>query len=218
MDNVAGINRRSSRWLIGLICLGAIAAVALGALAAWQADVQRSKADEMESHAASAALLQGAGEEAAAAAPLLRTYVETGDEALLPQFQSHATTALEGVTGAAAQGNDSARAIAADGSGLIQSAGQVIALRKVGDVQGAAAAMEQMSLAFQGLSAELEDAIVAEQEKAAVLEDSAASADDLSSRLLLAGLIVSGFVAIGGVAFVTGAIFGRRTPKTASSI
>jgi hypothetical protein len=218
MDNATGTNRRSSRWLFGFICLGAIAAVALGALAAWQADVQRSKADEMESHVASAALLQGAGEEAATSARLLRTYVETGDEALLPQFQSHATAALEGVTGAAAQGNDSARVIAGEGSGLVQSAGQVIALRKVGDVQGAAAAMEQMSLAFQGVSAGLEDAIVAEQEKAATLEDSAASADALSSRRLLAGLIASGFVVIGAVAFATGAIFGRRTPKTASPI
>ncbi|MDO8615932.1 MAG: hypothetical protein Q7T33_09405 [Dehalococcoidia bacterium] len=218
MDNAIGTNRRSGRWLFSFICLGAIAAVALGALAAWQADVQRSRADEMESHAASAALLQGAGVEARASAELLRTYVETGDEALLPQFQSHATVALEGVTGAAAQGAESARVIAGQGSGLIESAGQVIALRKVGDVQGAAAAMEQMSLAFEGLSVELENAIVAEQGKAATLEDSAASADALSSRLLLAGLIAGGLVAIGAVAFATGAIFGRRTPKTASPI
>lgn len=217
MNKTVRTNGQSRRWLV--ICLfsfGAIAVAVLAALAAWQADVHGSKAAEMESRAVSVSQLQDAAAEGTATAQLLRQYVETGDETLLPQLQSHSTAALKSLVGAAAGGADGAAEISAAGSKLAQSSGRVIALRRVGDVQGAVAALQEIAPASKQLSAQLDDAIGAEKGKVSSLEDGADRADALSSGFLLATLIVGGVVAIATVALLTGAIFGRRVAKTAS--
>ena len=198
----------------GLLVVILIAA-AVGS--AWQASVHRSDQNEAESHSSTATLLQDVGDQAQAAAGLLQQYVATGDDSLIPQIQSRSTAAIESLTGAITAGGDaSLNDVAVRGAGLAEGAGQVIALRQSGDVQGAAAAMEGISPAFVEFTAGLDEAISLELGEVTALQSSADTAGDISTWLLIVSLAAAGTLGLATAALFARSIMRRRVPKTAS--
>src|SRR3990170_8269936 len=148
--------------------------LAAAAVAAWQASVQQSNEDKVESHSTTVALLQNVGEEGGIAATLLQQYVATGDDTLIPEIQSHTAAASESLTGAAARSDAAGMdEIAADAVGLVGGAGQIIALRQSGDVQGALDALQGVAPAFEELNLGLAEVTDQELQQAADLQDRA---------------------------------------------
>ncbi len=218
MDNANTSAAPRRRWPIiaGFAFAGALVAILVGA-SAWQSGIHKSDQDKAETHASTAALLQDAGGEAQAAAELLRQYVAEGDATLIPQIQSHSTTAVETLTQAVSQGGSAEMdQIAVAGAGLAKDAGGVVALRLSGDAAGAAAALDQMAPVFDESTTALEDAIALELGEAASLQDSAKTADDFATWLLIAAIAVGAATGLAGaVVFVT-AVAKRRVPDTPS--
>jgi len=220
MSNFERTSKPQGRWLAvaGLTFAGIVLA-ALVAATVWQGNIHKSDTSAMESHSTTAAFLQGAGTEAGIAAPLVRQYVETGDAKLVPQIQEHVTAAVKSMTGAISEGGVSdLNAISADGGRLADGLGQVIALRQVGDVQGAAAAVEQLSPAFDKVSAELEQAATLELQEVSKLQSSADKADDAASWLLIASIVWGAALGVGVTVLVARSMFGKRVSETPSTI
>jgi CHASE3 domain sensor protein len=220
MDNVAQSSRTPRRWPIfgGFAVLGIIM-IAAAAGAVWQASVNNSDLDEMESHSTAVALLQDTEEEAGAAALLLQQYVAEGDDTLIPEIQSHASAAMESLTGAVVQGGvEGIDKIAADGAGLTDGMGQIIALRQSGDVQGAAAVMEEIAPAFEKVTLGLEAAIALELEQVSALQSSADRADKISSWLLIVTAVAGATLGMWAIALVTRSLIRRRASKPAVTI
>jgi len=202
----------------GLTIAGIVLAV-LVAATVWQGSVHRSDTSAAESHSTTAAFLQGAGMEAGVAAPLVRQYVETGDVTLIPQIQQHATAAVESLTGAISEGSVvDLNPIAVEGGRVADGLGQVIALRQAGDVQGAVAALEQLSPAFEKVTTELEGAVTLELQETSNLQSSADKADDAASWLLIASIVWGAALGIGVTTLVARSMFGRKVSKTPSPI
>jgi len=220
MSNFGQTSKPQGRWLtIAAVTLGGIVLAALVAATVWQGGVRDSDTKAAESHSTTAALLQDAGTEAGIAAPLLRQYVETGDAKLVPQIQEHATVAVKKLTSAISEGGVAdLTPIAAEGGGLADGLGQVIALRQAGDVQRAAAALEQLSPAFDKVTTELQAAVTLELQEASKLQSSADKADDAASWLLIASIAWGAVLAVGVTAVVARSMFGRRVSKTPSPI
>src|SRR3990172_11258238 len=220
MSNFERTSKPQGRWLTiaGLTFAGIVLAV-LVAATVWQGGVRDSDTKAAESHATTAAFLQGAGTEAGITAPLVRQYVETGDAKLVPQIQEHVTAAVKSMTGAISEGGVSdLTAISTDGGRLADRLGQVIALRQAGDVQGAAAAVEQLSPAFEKVTTELEGAATLELQEASNLQSSADKADDAASWLLIASIVWGAALGVGVTALVARSMFGKRGSKTPSPI
>ena len=202
----------------GFTIAGIVLAV-LVAATVWQGNVHKSDTSAMESHATTAAFLQEAGTEAGIAAPLVRQYVETGDAKLVPQFQEHVTLAVKSMTGAISEGGVAdLTAISTDGGRLADGLGQVIALRQAGDVQGAAAAVEQLSPAFEKVTAQLEQAATLEIQEVSKLQSSADKADDAASWLLIASIVWGVALGVGVTVLVARSMFGKRVSETPSTI
>ena len=220
MSNFERTSQPRGRWLtIAAVTLGGIVLAALVAATVWQGGVRDSDTKAAESHSTTAAFLQGAGTEAGIAAPLVRQYVETGDAKLVPQIQEHVTAAVKSMTGAISEGGVSdLNAISADGGRLADGLGQAIALRQVGDVQGAAAAVEQLSPAFDKVTAGLEQAATLELQEVSKLQSSADKADDAASWLLIASIVWGAALGVGVTVLVARSMFGRRVSKTPSTI
>jgi len=104
------------------------------------------------------------------------------------------------------------------GGRLADGLGQVIALRQAGDVQGAAAALEQLSPAFDKVAAQLEQAATLELQEVSKLQSSADKADDAASWLLIASIVWGAALGIGVTALVARSMFGKRVSKTPSTI
>ena len=220
MSNFGQTSKPQGRWLTiaGFTFAGIVLAV-LVAATVWQGNVHKSDTSAAESHSTTAAFLQGAGTEAGIAAPLVRQYVETGDATLIPQIQEHVTAAVKSMTGAINEGGVSdLTAISADGGRLAGSLGEVIALRQAGDVQGAAAALEQISPVFENVTAQLEQAVTLELQEASKLQSSADKADDAASWLLVASIVWGAALGVGVTVLVARSMFGRRVSKTPSTI
>ena len=220
MSNFGQSGRPRGRGLTiaGFTFGGIVLAILVGATV-WQGNVHSSDSSAAESHSTSAALLQDAGTEAGIAAPLLRQYVETGDAKLVPQIQEHATVAVKKLTSAISEGGAAdLTPIAAEGGGLADGLGQVIALRQAGDVQRAAAALEQLSPAFDKVTTELQAAVTLELQEASKLQSSADKADDAASWLLIASIVWGVTLGIGLTALVARSMFGRKVSKTPSPI
>jgi len=204
--------------IAGLTIAGTVLAV-LVAATVWQGNARKSDTSAMESHATTAAFLQEAGTEAGVAAPLVRRYVETGDVTLIPQIQQHATAAVGSLTGAISEGSVvDLNPIAVEGGRVADGLGQVIALRQAGDVQGAAAALEQLGPAFEKVTTELEGAVTLELQEASRLQSSADKADDAASWLLIASIVWGAALGIGVTALIARSMFGKRVSKTPSPI
>jgi len=202
----------------GFTIAGIVLAV-LVAATVWQGNVHKSDTSAAESHSTTAAFLQEAGTEAGIAAPLVRQYVETGDAKLVPQIQEHVTAAVKSMTGAISEGGVAdLTAIRTDGGRLADGLGQVIALRQAGDVQGAAAAVEQLSPAFDKVTAQLGEAVTLELQEVSSLQSSADKADDAASWLLIASIAWGAALGVAVTAVVARSMFGRRVSKTPSTI
>ena len=204
--------------IAGLIIGGIVLAV-LVAATVWQGNVHKSDTSAAETHSNTAALLQEAGTEAGIAAPLVRQYVETGDAKLVPQIQEHVTAAVKSMTGAISEGGVAdLSGIAVEGGRVAEGLGQIIALRQAGDVQGAAAALGQLSPAFEKVTTELEQAATLEIQEVSKLQSSADKADDAASWLLIASIVWGVALGVGVTVLVARSMFGRRVSKTPSTI
>lgn len=220
MSTFERTEKPQGRWLtIAAFAFGGIVLAVLVAATVWQKNQHDSDISAMESHSTTAAFLQEAGTEAGITAPLVRQYVETGDERLIPQIQEHTTAAVKSMTGAISEGGVAdLTKIAADGGRLADSLGQVIALRQAGNVQGAAAAVQQITPAFETATTQLEEAVTLELQEVSKLQSSADKADDAASWLLIASIVWGAALGVALTAVVARSLFGRRVSKTPSTI
>ena len=220
MSNYGQIGRPRGRWLtIVGIAFGGIVLAVLVAATVWQGNVHTSDTSAAESHTATATFLQDAGTEAGMAAPLLRQFVETGDAKLAPHIQEHATVAIKNLTAAIREGGVAdLTTIAAEGTSVSDGLGQVIALRQSGNVPAAAAALEQLSPAFEKVTKEVTAAVTQERQEASKLQSSADKADSAASWLLIASIVWGAALGVGVTALVARSMFGKRVSKTPSPI
>ena len=207
-------------WIIAGLGLVGVILIAAAVGAAWQNSIRSSDLDKMESHTATAALLQDAGKQAGAAAGLLGEYLETGDDTLIPQIQSLSAAGVESLTKAVAlSSNESVDQIAIDGAGLVEGAGQVIALKRSGNAQGAGVAMGKITPEFQEFSLALQSTTSQELDDAAALQSSADKAQNVTGWLLAitgaAGFVLS---VAGAVVLMRLIVRRRRVSKTPSPI
>ncbi|HEU4760661.1 MAG TPA: hypothetical protein VFT91_11875, partial [Dehalococcoidia bacterium] len=181
-----------TKWLgIGAFLVGGCLVVALAGASVWQANVHNSKLDEAQSRAAAASYLQDAKKEGATVVTLLKRYVASGDETLIPEVKSHASSGVESLTLAVAQGGAvDLTVLAQQGSRLVEGAGQIIAVRQSGDAQGAAAAAENLKPAFDQVTAAVDGAVAAELAEAASQQHSAESAKTAAFWLAISAAVV----------------------------
>ena len=217
MHNVERTGGRQGRWLIigGFALLGVIVIVA-AAVSAWQASVHSSHTAEMESRTTTVSQLQEVEEESGIAATLLQQYVAEGDDTLIPQIQSHSNAAMGTLTEAAAQSDTAGIGeMAAEGAGLNEGAAQIIALRLRGDVQGAAAALEEASPAFEELN--LGFAAITEQELQEVdaAQGRADKASDLARWSLIVAAAAGGTLGFATLALIARSLISRRASRRA---
>ena len=220
MSNFGQTSRPQGRWFtIAGLTFGGIVLAVLVAATVWQGGVRDSDTKAAEKHSGRAELLQETGTEAGVVAPLLQQYVETGDVKLVPQIQEHATLAVKSLTVAINEGGVAdLNPIAVEGGRVAEALGQVIALRQAGDVQGAAAALEQLSPAFEKVTTELQAAVTLELQEASKLQSSADKADSAASWLLIASIVWGAALGVAVTAVVARSMFGRRVSKTPSTI
>lgn len=215
------VNRRTPKsrraWAIfGGFALAGIVVAILTAASVWQSGTHGSDLDEAESRAATAALLQEAGQEGAVTAELLRQYVAAGDGSLIPEIQDHSATAVGSLTRAVAQGGVAdLNEIAVGAAGLADGVGQIIALRASGDAQGAAATLEGVAPTFAELTIALEDAIALELQEVSSLQASADTANGVARWLRLAAIAIGAGTGLVGAGLVLRAVVKRRVPETA---
>jgi CHASE3 domain sensor protein len=205
--------------VLTLFAFAAALIVGLVAASSWHNSVADSKTEDAQAFTARATLLEEAGAEGQAAATLLQTYVEQGDQTLLPQIQEHTNNGVDKLTTALAQdGASDITTLAASAAGLVDGSGQVVALRQSGDIAAAAAALQQLSGEFETLTETQNAAIQTERDAAASALSDANSADDVAGYLGLAAIVTGAVTGI-AVLFVLGrTVFRRRVPGTASSM
>ena len=160
------IASRTSRVGLGLAIAGCFIFAILVAAFVWQQTVHDSKMDEADSHATAASLLQSAETEGKTVGDLLQRYVASGDETLLPQIQSHSATGVQTLTAALAEAGADPNGFITQGSQLVQSAGQIIAMRQTGDVPGAVAALKDAAPKFNAFIAAQDQVIASERAEA----------------------------------------------------
>ena len=217
MHNVERTGGRQGRWLIigGFALLGVIVVVA-AAVSAWQASVHSSHTAEMESRTTTVSQLQVVEEESGIAATLLQQYVAEGGDTLIPEIQSHSNAAMGTLTEAAAQSDTAGIGeMAAEGAGLNEGAAQIIALRLRGDVQGAAAALEEATPAFEELNLGL--AAITEQELQEVnaLQGRADKASDLARWSLIVAVAAGATFGFATLALIARSFISRRASRRA---
>ncbi len=175
-----------------IICgFGLLVIIVIGVAAgsAWQVQTHRSNLADLESHSTIASLLQEAQAEAATAALLLQRHVISGEEYLVAEVETHAWAAVDSLNEAVAQGAPpGVDEIAVGGVNLAEGAVQITALRQSGDIEGAAAATEQIVPVFREFRYALEDFATQELDQVSSLRSSA----DRNGTIALWLLIVSG--------------------------
>jgi len=220
MDNVARTSRTPGRWLVigGFAVLGVIV-IAAAAVSAWQTSVHNSQSADMESRSTTVSLLQNVEQESGIAATLLQQYVAEGDATLIPEIQSHSNAATASLTEAAAQ-SDAAGIdqVAVDGAGLAEGAAQIIGLRLSGDVQGAAAALEGVTPAFEKFN--LGFAAITEQELQEIdaSQGRADRASDLARWSLIVAAAAGATLGFATLALIARSLISRRASRPAVSV
>ena len=202
------------RIITGFGLLVMILAVVAGG-SAWQVRTHQKDISELESHSRTATLLQEAEAQGGVAALTLQRYVIAENAALPPGVQLasevklHAAAGVESLTEAAAQqGAADVSEITVVGIGLTQGAGRVIALRQAGDVEGAAAALEELVPVFYDFRQKLEDATALELQEVARLRSKADAAGQLALWLLIISGAVGALVAVGASVIIARSIIG----------
>ncbi len=201
----------STRFLAIAAVIGVCVVAALFAASVWQENTKQSKIDEAESSLLTASLIVDAQTEAATAGALLNEYVITGDEALIPQIQSRTSTAVQNLSAAIAEAGSDEGNFLVQGSAAVEVLSQVIALRQIGDVQAAAATLEQLSPSFSALIADLDAYAESERAAAAAATNSAGDANTTASWLAISAGSLAAFMALAVVAIVVGNLRRRDT-------
>ena len=217
MHNVAGTGGTWGRRLIigGFALLGVIV-VAAGAVSAWQASVNSSHTGEMESRTTTVSQLLEVEEESGIAATLLQQYVAEGTDTLIPEIQSHSNVAMGTLTEAAAQSDTAGIAeMATEGAGLNEGAAQIIALRLRGDVQGAAAALEEASPAFEELNLGIAQITAQELQEVDALQGKADTASDRGRWSLIVAVAAGATLGFATVVLIARSFFSRRASRRA---
>jgi hypothetical protein len=123
-------------------------------------------------------MIKAAEADGAAAGELLRKFVETGDESLLPEMQAKTDSGIRGLTNAISMAGGDPDQFVQQGGAFVQAAGRVVALRQAGDIQGAATSLTQIGAEFEAFMAD-QNAFVASEEASAATATS--EADDAES-------------------------------------
>lgn len=210
-------NSGSSRtWLTaGAIALGFVAFLALLAIYAWQIDVRDSKVAEAERHATAVLNLQDAATNGDLAGELLAAFVIQGDETLIPQIQTHADDGVAALTSALSNSGSGALVeLSTGGVALTDGAGQVIALRQSGNVEAAAATLEELRPQFDEFGIALEAATNAELDEAAALQTDADNADNTAAWFLITSLAVGTATGIAVLYTIARSLMKRRIRET----
>jgi hypothetical protein len=205
-------------WPTVTFVVAACAAIAvLLGLAAWQEDTSDQKIEEAEAHVATVGYLEQSKVEGAEASALLREFVETGDQALIPEIQAHASAGVEQLTQAGTSSGSSGIAEIGSGSlSLVEGLGSIIALRNQGDVEGSVAALTQLQQPFADLTASVDAAIADEEAQAASLVNSADTAEDAAAWLRIAALTIAAVTVLVVAATTIWNLLGRRTARAAT--
>ena len=204
-------NGKSTKFVAIAAVIGVCVVAVLFAASLWQGDTKQSKIDEAESSLLTASLIGDAQAEAATAAALLNEYVVSGDETLIPQIQSHTANGVQALSSAIGEAGGDENGFLGQGTSVVESLSQIIALRQTGDVQAAAAALEQLSPGFEALSADLDAFVASERADAAAATSSADDANTTASWLAIGAGSLAAVMALGAVVFVVGNLRRRDT-------
>jgi len=202
---------KSTKSLAVAAVIGVCVVVALFAASVWQENTKQSKVDEAGSHLLTASLIVDAETEAATAAAVLNEYVVSGDEALIPEIQTRTAAAVQALSAGIAEAGSDEGNFLAQGSAAVEALSGVIALRQVGDVQGAAVALEELSPAFASLVAGLDAFVVSERAAAAAATSSADDANTTASWLAISAAAVAAVMVLAAVVIVVGSLRRRST-------
>ncbi len=204
------------RLIVGGFALLGVTVVAAVAVSAWQSSVNSSHTGEMESRTATVSQLQNVVEESGIAATLLQQYVAEGGDTLIADIQSHSNVAMGTLTEAAAQSDTAGIAeMATEGAGLNEGAAQIIALRLRGDVQGAAAALEEASPAFEELNLGFAQITTQELQEVDALQSRADKASGLSRWSLMVAVAAGATVGFATVVLIARSFISRRASRRA---
>ena len=208
---------KSTRFVAIAAVIGVCVVAALFAASVWQDNTKQSKIDEAESSLLTASLIVDAEAEAATAAALLNEYVISGDEALIPEIQSRTATGVQNLSSAIAEAGSDEGGFLVQGSAAVEALSQVIALRQVGDVQAAAAALEQLSPSVSALVAELDAYAASQRTAAAAATSSADDANTTASWLAISAGSLAAVMALAVVGIVVGNLRRRDTVDVPST-
>lgn len=210
-DSVNGRSQAALRVFLAVSCLAV--ALFIG-LFAWQKSVQSGHEDDAQRHLEVASMIQEAEADGVAAGEILQQYVQTGDETLLPQMQARTDAGVRKLTAALDLAGSDPNNFVQQGSQIVQAAGQIVAIRQSGDVQGAAAALTELSNGFQAFIGAQDEFV---QDQRALADQSTQKAEDaqaLAAWFAIAAAVV-GFTLVGGASVVLIRRLARRATAEA---
>ena len=203
--------RKSNKFVAIAAIIGVCVVAALFAASLWQESTKQSKIGEAESSLLTAALIGEAQADGTAAGVFLNEYVVTGDESLIPQIQGSTATAVQNLSAAIAEAGSDNGNFLVQGTSAVEALAGVIALRQVGDVEAAGAALEELSPGFNSLLADL-DAFAGSQRAAAVAATSSAEdANTIASWLAISAGILASIMVLAAVVIIIGNLRRRTT-------
>ncbi|HEU4759284.1 MAG TPA: diguanylate cyclase, partial [Dehalococcoidia bacterium] len=194
--------------LLVLILVGVVAG------SAWLAHEHRATVSGMERDAAVVSLLKDAKLSGVLALVLLQQYVITGDESMVPVMRSYWGTGIEDLAKAqdfeAARGHLDVAAtlnqLRTQAGPLSQAFAEIMALRKSGDLNAAAAALQATVVRMQPLQLGFDQAAAEEVGEASAVTDRAGATSALAFWLLITSGAIGTVVALGSAAFVARSI------------
>ena len=194
---------KSNKFVAIAAVIGVCVVVALFAASVWQENTSQSKIDEAESSLLTSTLIGEALADGTTSGALLNEYVVSGDEALIPEIQAVTATAVQNLSAAIAEVGSDEGDFLGQGSSAVEALAGVIALRQVGDVEAAGAALEELSPSFNALLAGLEEFADSERVAAVTATSSAEDANTIASWLAIsAGVVAAVMVLAAAVIFI----------------
>ena len=194
---------KSNKFVAIAAVIGVCVVVALFAASVWQENTSQSKIDEAESSLLTSTLIGEALADGTTSGALLNEYVVSGDEALIPEIQAVTATAVQNLSAAIAEAGSDEGDFLGQGSSAVEALAGVIALRQVGDVEAAGAALEELSPSFNALLAGLEEFADSERVAAVTATSSAEDANTIASWLAIsAGVVAAVMVLAAAVIFI----------------
>ena len=204
-------NPKSNKFLAIAAVIGVCVVVALFAASMWQENTSQSKIDEAESSLLTASLIGGALEDGTASGALLNEYVISGDESLIPEIQAVTATAVQKLSAAIAETGSDDGNFLAQGSSAVEALAGVIALRQVGDVEAAGAALEELSPGFNALLVGLEEFANSERAAGVVATSSAEDANTTASWLAISAGVLATIIVLAAAVIIIGNLRRRST-------